>query len=150
MARLRGKNLVVMHDVGGVYRPIGLSTACTIDIDTEMVEMASGSSVFRTFRPGRHNVTIQCDRLMNDSYIGGDYNPWLNLQINRTKVAFRIATVEDGTPYGHSWAGEAYVSRQSVSGQVDGYATHNVTLQVTGEITNTNASAATETMEEQL
>ena len=139
MARLKGKKLAVMQYATGVFRPIGLSTSCTIDIDTEMVEMAGSSSVFRTFRPGRHTVTIQCDRMMNDSYMGGDYNPWLNLQLHGTKVPFRIATVEDGTPYGSIWAGEAYVVRESVGAPVDGYATHNVTLQVTGEINSTNA-----------
>lgn len=135
MARLKGRNLALLQEVNGVYSPIGLSTSCSIDMDTEMVEMASGSSIFRSYKPGRHNITIQCDRLINYTTTGGDHISWISMQMSRRAITFRIATVDDGTPYGIGLEGMAYVSHQTATGQVEGYATHSITLQVTGQVT---------------
>ena len=144
--RLKGKNLAVLRLVNGAYVPIGLSTSCTIDIDTEMVEMAGMTSKFRSFKPGRHTVTIQCDRMIDTQPIISDHVSWLMLQLQGALVTYQVSTVEDGSPYGRGFQGSAYVSHQSLNGSVDGYATHSITLQGSGDFTF--ATTATTSLED--
>lgn len=149
MAKLKGKNLAVMRLVNGKYKVIGMSTSCTIDLDTEMVEMAGRAAGFREYIAGKHNMTIQCECMVDSQPIASGHVPWMQLQLNRGRVSFAVATAEGGTAYGVALEGEGIVSHQSLTGSVDGYATHSITIQCTGEITYTNMSQTAAISEEE-
>lgn len=140
--RLLGKNIAVFVEESGVYKPIGLSTSCTIDINTDMIEMASQSAKAKSFTPGRYGYTVQIDRLVDVEYSKeGDTNKLLRYELNNTLLTIVIGSVtryDSGMELGDFPAmnlmGEVYISHQSLAGSVDGYATHNVSMQGTGEI----------------
>lgn len=124
MGRLLGKNIAIWREVNGVRRVIGLSTACNVDLDTEMVEYASLASAFRSYRPGKSGGTISIERLFD----AGGGVPMMYLQMQRTPLMYAVEV--DGLTI----SGEAYISSQSAAAPVGGYATHRVTLTCTGEI----------------
>jgi predicted secreted protein len=138
--RLLGKNIAVFVNEGGKYKPIGLSTSCTIDINTDMIEMASQSAKAKAYMPGRYSYTVQIDRLV-DVEQGGGTDKLLRYELNNTPLTIVVGSV---TRYGSgmelgdfpamSLMGEAYISHQSLTGSVDGHATHNVSMQGTGEL----------------
>lgn len=103
---------------------VGLSTSCSLDIQTEMIPVAGQSSKFTSVIAGRSSMTIQVDRL-----IGSD-NP-LNLakmQLERTPLQYVVDVA------GAKISGRAYISSQSANAPTEGYATNSVTLTCTGDI----------------
>lgn len=138
--RLLGKNIAVFVEESGVYKPIGLSTSCTLDINTDMVEVASQSARAKSFTPGRYSYTVQIDRLV-DVEQGGGTDKLLRYELNNTPLTIVVGSVtryDSGMALGDfpamSLMGEAYISHQSLTGSVDGHATHNVSMQGTGEL----------------
>lgn len=124
MGRLLGKNIAIFREVNGVRRLIGMSTSCSLDMDTEMVECASMASGYRSYLPGKCGGTISIERLFDAGY----GMPLLYMQTRRTLLKY-VVEVD-----GHTVSGESYISHQSAAAPVSGYATHNVTLTCTGEI----------------
>ena len=124
MGRLLGKNIAIFREVNGVRMLIGMSTSCSLDMDTEMVECAAMASGYRSYRPGKCGGTISIERLFDAGY----GMPLLYMQTRRTLLKY-VVEVD-----GHTVSGEAYISHQSAAAPVNGYATHNVTLTCTGEI----------------
>lgn len=122
--RIQGKNIAILIGVPGKEKVVGLSTSCSIDLQTDMIEMASTSDVFREYTPGRHSMSIQIDRLYDTS----NTLSMFALQISRTIIKY-VVDVEGATVMG-----EAYISSQKAAGPVDGYATHNISLTCTGEV----------------
>lgn len=123
--RIQGKNIAVLIGAPGEEKVVGLSTSCSIDLQTDMIEMASLADAFRSYTPGRHSMTIQIDRLV-DTY---NTLPMLSLQMARTRLSY-IVEVEGGTV-----SGSAYISSQRAEAPVQGYATHNISLTCTGSVT---------------
>lgn len=140
--RLLGKNIAVFVNEGGKYKPIGLSTSCTLDINTDMIEMASSSARAKAYTPGRYSYTVQIDRLVDVEYSKeGDTNKLLRYELNNTPMTIVVGevTLIDGEMVPSDYTqnrvvGEAFISNQSLSGSVAGHATHRVSLQGTGEL----------------
>lgn len=114
--------------------PIGLSTSCSLDIDTEMVELAGTSSKFRSVKPGKHTVTLQCEALIESHPLVGGHLPWISRQINKAEIVYIFGIAQGGVPTGNFVQGKAYIAHVSTNGPAEGYATLSITLQGTGEV----------------
>ena len=103
---------------------VGLSTSCSIDIQTEMIPVVGGSSFFTSVVPGRNSMTIQVERLISST------SPLslAKMQVARTRLRF-VVEVE-----GARIVGEAYISSQSANGPSSGYALNSITLTCTGDL----------------
>lgn len=123
MGRLLGKNIALYTEVNGVRRVVGLSTSCTVDLNTDMVELASLAGTCRNYRPGKSGGTIGVERLLDVSGMSLMY-----MQVQRMRLKY-VVEVD-----GMTLSGDAYISGQSAAAPVQGYATHRVTLTMTGEI----------------
>ena len=104
---------------------VGMSTNCTLDIQTEMIAVIGASPVSSSFVPGRNSMTIQVERLINSEKPVS----LMKLQMARTPVDY-VVEVENSTI-----SGRAYISSQSAAAPSVGYATNSITLTCTGEIT---------------
>ena len=124
MGKILGKNIAVFRMVGERKVLIGLSTSCSVDLNTDMVELAALASAFRSYKAGRSGGTISVERLFSAT----DSVPMMYMQVHRIPLKY-VVEVE-----GMTIAGEAYISSQSANAPAQGYASHRVTLTCTGEI----------------
>lgn len=132
--RVLGRNIGIFLDLldGRGPQVVGLSTNCTLDLQTEMVSVAGASAFNTSVVPGRNSMTIQVERLISPNMPLS----LMQLQINRTPVDY-VVEVENSTI-----SGRAYISSQSAAGPSVGYATNSITLTCTGDITINNNYAA--------
>lgn len=124
--RVLGRNIGLFLDLGDGKgsQVVGMSTNCTLDIQTEMIAVIGASPVNSSFVPGRNSVTIQVERLINSEKPVS----LMRLQMARTPLNY-VVQIEGAT-----LSGKAYISAQSAAAPSVGYATNSVTLTCTGEV----------------
>ena len=123
--RVLGRNIsVFLESEVGAAQIVGLSTSCSLDIQTEMIPVAGQSSTYTSVIAGRTSMTIQVDRLISS------VNPLslVRLQLERIPLRYVVDVV------GETISGFAYISSQSANAPTEGYATNSITLTCTGEI----------------
>lgn len=142
--RLLGRKLGIFINNGYADKPIGLSTSASINIATDMVEMASASAKAKAFIPGRYAFTLQCDKLYDAVSDDGDFNMQRYLllsQLNGRPLDFVLdeCEVADGelaisrdTPL--TIRGQVFVNNYTTNAPADGYANVSISFQGTGEL----------------
>lgn len=135
--KILGRNLAIFTTQGDTYTPIGLSTACSLSITSEMTEVVAADSQSKRFIPGRYTYSLKVDRL----YDGGDmmYTLINSLKTRRAlNFAFCGADAVGGEMIpisgGLRFAGSGYVTDIGMNAPVAGYATVNISMQGTGEL----------------
>lgn len=122
--RVLGRNISVFLNTGDGMQIVGLSTSCSLDIQTEMIPVAGQSPGFTSVIAGRSSMTIQVDRLISSE------RPlsFAKLQLERTLLQYVVDAA------GETISGYAYISSQSANAPTEGYATNSITMTCTGEI----------------
>lgn len=124
MTRILGRNINIGVTIGGTYRVIGQSTECSINVDCDMVEMASHGSNAKANKAGRYGYTLSVGMLC-----GADVEAdLLTCVITGTPLTWRC----EGAA--RSYSGEAYVTNYAMNAPAEGYATANVSLIGNGEL----------------
>ena len=123
MGKVLGKRIAIFRVIGSRKVLVGLATSCDVDLQTDMIEMASLSQ-FRSYKAGRSGGTISISRLFSSS----DSFSFMALQLAKTPISY-VVELDDMTI-----SGEAYISSQQANSPSQGYASHSITLTCTGDI----------------
>lgn len=142
--RLLGRKLGIFIHNGFEDKPIGLSTGASLNIVTDMVEMASESAKAKAFLPGRYAFTLQCEKLYDVTSDDSDFNMQRYLllsQLNGSALDFVLdeCKVVDGSlaidPRSLlTIRGQVYVNNFTENAPSDGYANVSISFQGTGEL----------------
>lgn len=139
--KILGRNLGLFARMDdGVYDTFGMSTNCSINITTDVVEKAADNAFSKSFAAGRYSYTLQSDRL----YDGGDMMVrLLQYMVGGIILPFRMAegdavggemVPKTGTG-GIIISGEAFITNYSINAPVEGYANVSISLQGVGRLT---------------
>lgn len=138
--RLLGRKLAIF--IGG--KVIGLSTAASINIVTDMTEKASTSKSAKEFLPGRYSFTLQCDRLYDATSDDSDNNMQRYLMLSQLRCDLLSFSLDEATMEGGELvpsintqmtvSGSVYVSGFTVNAPAEGYASVSISFQGTGEL----------------
>ena len=134
MGRILGHKIGLFAEVAlsegtlPVRRVIGMSTSCALDVDAEVVELASkGRGRRNRTRRYGYTLTVEClfdagdmQRVLARSLKAGTELPWVMAEGMGADVVH--------------YSGSAVVSRYNMTANVNGYATASVTLTGTGEL----------------
>jgi predicted secreted protein len=142
--RILGKKFGLFFKRAGAYVSLGNSTGCSLNVNADVVEVASASKSAKAFTTGRYQYDLTVDRL----YGGGDMERWLlGMMTQGTALPFIIGggKVDDDGEFATNIkagdiciSGEALVVGYSMGAPVEGYVTASVSLQGTGELMITN------------
>lgn len=140
--RILGRNIGLFDLTSGAPKPYGASTGCALEVQGDVIELASLSSNAKSFIPGKYSWMITVDALYDVDKNGeGFQTTLLRAKLNRTKLRVIIAhaSLSSGDslePSGDHFAceGDVYVSNFRMGAEVGGYATASVQLQGTGEL----------------
>lgn len=126
--KIKGKDLTVFVELGGVMTAVALSTGCELDVDREMVEVA-GADDWRHYLPRLKGWKITTEQLMSDR---SDVQGLIDGQA--VKVCFGV---QDGI----QWCGMALVNRMTLTGQNGAMARYSVSMQGTGALAEMGTAA---------
>lgn len=124
MAIHEGKRIVLFLD----GTELGFQDSVTLNIDSDMLELAADANGYREYLPDKIGGSISCSGLagivngMIDNFSLG------NALKNRTLLAFNITYEQTG----QAITGNCYCSNWSPNGDATGYGTYSATLQITG------------------
>lgn len=139
MARILGRKIGVFTDGTAV----GYSTGCSLHVQGDTIEMASLSSLAKSFKAGRYTFTLDVDSLMDGSYRGTTMQAKLIEALTRgTELAFVMSEAQlvEGEQVidensSMTFSGKVLVTTYDINAPVEGYATLRVAFQGTGELT---------------
>ena len=128
--RILGRKFGLRMYDGSTYRVVGAATNCALNVNSDMVELASASSVAKAYAAGRYGYTVTVDMLYDVTGSGDLQTYLLRSQLSGEMLYFMMG--DDGGKV--TYSGECYVSSFAATGDVNGYATVSVTMQGTGEL----------------
>lgn len=123
--KLNGHDVLIMvGETAGTMTEVAAQRDCTINIDSEMIEKASGTDgSAREYLAGLYGWTMQ----VNGLYALGDHANLVDYLQNG--VLLHVGCYIGNEPM----TGRAYVETMDVAGAVKGKATYNITLRGSGE-----------------
>ena len=136
MSLVRGENFILFILDGGQYKSLACARSANQSITTEMLETSvTGSGNFKTFEPTFHSSEIGFEGIIALNESNMLTLPDLQaFQLAKTKVYVRfMETANDGTVYRKEFF--AFITNSTDTGSFDGIATFNITMTVTGAIT---------------
>lgn len=130
---------VIIYDYRDVivYLPFVCGKSCTLNIETEMIEITTqSSSSFREYEPQYHSWSIGFDGIVSiDESNTFGLDDITDFQINKTKLFARVKAVKLGTANYIYYDGEGYIKSSSLVGQDNNGATFTFNFQGTGTLT---------------
>lgn len=129
--RILGRKFGLRMYDGSTYRVVGAATNCALNVNSDMVELASASAKAKAYAAGRYGYTLSVDMLYDVTGSGDLQTYLLTSQLSGEKLNF-VMRDEGGKV---AYSGECYVSAFTATGDVSGYATVSVSMQGTGELT---------------
>lgn len=135
MELVKGANVEVLFYDNGVWKNYGCARACTLTVNTSLIETTTtGSGSFTTFIPEKHSYTGTIDGLTNLDFPGG-----LSLQDLRQKQLAKVLlqmrffrTGVSGSVYYDSVF--FYITSSSDSAEFGTMNTFSISLQGTGQL----------------
>lgn len=123
--KLNGHDVLIMvGETAGTMTEVAAQRDCTINIDSEMIEKASGTDgSAREYLAGLYGWTMQ----VNGLYALGDHADLVDYLQNG--VLLHVGCYIGNEPM----TGRAYVETMDVAGAVKGKVTYNITLRGSGE-----------------
>lgn len=123
--KLNGHDVLIMvSETAGAMTEVAAQRDCTINIDSEMIEKASGTDgSAREYLAGLYGWTMQ----VNGLYALGDHADLVDYLQNG--VLLHVGCYIGNEPM----TGRAYVETMDVAGAVKGKVTYNITLRGSGE-----------------
>lgn len=139
MARILGKKIGVFTDGTSV----GYSTGCALHVQGDTIEIASLSSLAKSFKTGRYTFTLDVDALFDGSKKGAAMQAKLLSSLTQgTELSFVMSEAQlvEGEQVidensAMTFSGKVLVTTYDVNAPVEGYATLRVAFQGTGELT---------------
>lgn len=116
--------LIMVGETAGTMTEVAAQRDCTINIDSEMIEKASGTDgAAREYLAGLYGWTMQ----VNGLYALGEHADLVDYMQNG--VLLHVGCYIGNEPM----TGRAYVETMDVAGAVKGKATYNITLRGSGD-----------------
>lgn len=147
MPKLRGNELIVFFEQGGIWKTLAYATTCEIDIQAETIDVGSpdtGRWVKKKKR--RKSWNVSSGHLMSD--VKQEVNLY-NYLLSDNPVKISVASVEshaeqvspgDYIPDGrYSLIGEALVTRMTITGNRGDFCTLSMSLAGVGELLQKSA-----------
>lgn len=137
MARVRGKNVIVLFNDNGDWKHYACGRSCTLDVETEMIETSiKGQGAFKTNIPVVHSFSGTIDGLVNIEKANTlSIADLQNKQLTKTMLQVRFQSTDDE---GHvfSNSGNFYISKSSYTGTHNDMATFSISLIGTGVLSS--------------
>jgi hypothetical protein len=137
---IQGK-YVLLYIWQGVEEPVvaGCNTSDTIQLDREFIEKTPIANQFRSYIPTFIGGTLGFDSVVFFAQESGRvsqsvFNAYI---LNKTLLNFSIRWSDGDDVEG--FEGQCYVQSMSITGAIDEFATANINLLITGEITQYEA-----------
>ena len=141
MAIFNGTDLVLkVQAVNGAADEFKLmhSTSCTLSMNVDTIDISTKDSEgFRDLLGGQKSFSLSADGLMDFASAGTSTDPdelFTNM-MNRTSVTFTFAL---DVQSGYKYTGSAFITSLEVTGGVEDAPTYSVSLEGTGEISQTS------------
>lgn len=141
---LKGNRISLFVEQGGIYKPVGMAMDSSLNIQGDVVEMASMSARAKAYAAGRYGWTISCAALYCADPTAATYKQQLHiltqfLQGKTLKVIYTEVVPYNGELNAISlpsieYSGEAIVTGYTINAPVKGYANISIELQGTGEL----------------
>jgi TP901-1 family phage major tail protein len=140
MAIFNGTDLVLkVQAVNGAADEFKLmhSTSCSLSMNVDTIDISTKDSAgFRDLLGGQKSFSLSADGLMDFASAGTTTDPdelFTNM-MNRTSVTFTFAL---DVQSGYKYTGSAFITSLEVTGGVEDAPTYSVSLEGTGQITQT-------------
>ena len=141
---LKGNRLSLFVEKGGIYKPVGMAMDSSLNIQGDVVEMASMSARAKAYAAGRYGWTISCAALYCADPTAETYKQQLHiltqlLQGKTLKVIYTEVVPYNGALSAISlpsveYSGDVIVTGFTINAPVQGYANISIELQGTGEL----------------
>ena len=141
MAIFNGTDLVLkVQAVNGAADEFKLmhSTSCTLSMNVDTIDISTKDSEgFRDLLGGQKSFSLSADGLMDftSTLSTTDPDELFTNMMNRTSVTFTFAL---DVQSGYKYTGSAFITSLEVTGGVEDAPTYSVSLEGTGEISQTS------------
>tara|TARA_R100000655_G_scaffold31221_1_gene62677 strand:- start:15675 stop:16148 length:474 start_codon:yes stop_codon:yes gene_type:complete len=147
---ISGSNLILGVDLTGgtSFTAIGGSTACTLNINQETIDISNkGSNGNKEFMNGARSWSIDCEAYFTDGDTtstdipirdgdgsgGGSATGWYPSLEAGTKINVQFSTTT-GQAGATKYTGDGYITSISLNGAIGEWSTYSVSIQGTGSL----------------
>lgn len=138
MSKIKGRDFIVFTAVTGQVKALGCSTACTLNIEQELVETLNKSNWrWRRFVNGKRGWSIEVGGYIDN----GGIDPMTMLGVSfvvgfATVASHEAMNADDYVADGRrQYYGIGQLASCQLTGELEGYATYSLSFQGSGELT---------------